>query len=83
MAESTTVTVRLNLKLKKRLEKVAIFTKRSKSFLAAEAIENLVELNEWQMKEIKKGVQEAEMKDFASPRRVKAVFDKWSDSGRR
>lgn len=78
MAESTTLTVRLNARLKKKLEKLACSTKRSKSFLAGEAIAKFVELNEWQVKEIKAGLKEADAGDFASSGEVKNLFDKYA-----
>jgi predicted transcriptional regulator len=44
---STTVIVRIDPMIKKRLEKLAKSTSRSRSFLAAEAINEYLELNEW------------------------------------
>ena len=46
---STTVSVRIDAVIKKRLEKLAKSTGRSRSFLAAEAINEYLELNEWQV----------------------------------
>jgi len=51
---STTVSIRIDLAIKKRLEKLARSTGRSRSFLAAEAISEYVDLNEWQVAGIKK-----------------------------
>ena len=55
MAGSTILTLRVDEKLKKKLDKLAKTTQRSRSFLAAEAIREYVALNEWQIEEIKKG----------------------------
>jgi predicted transcriptional regulator len=44
--------------LNAKLEALARCTKRSKSFLAAEAIAAYLELNEWQIGEITAGVEE-------------------------
>jgi len=52
------LTVRLNGGLKARLEALARGTKRSRSYLAAEAIAAYVELNEWQIAEIEAGIAE-------------------------
>ena len=57
---SALMTVRLDSKLKNRLEKLAKSTDRSKSFLAAEAISYYVKMQEWQIGEIKKGILEAD-----------------------
>ena len=34
-------------------------------------------MNEWQINEIKEGLEEADRGEFASDEEVKAVFDKW------
>lgn len=60
MAESTTLTVRLTPALKDKLESLAKSTRRSKSFLAAEAIEAYVDVNAWQVEHIKKAIAEAD-----------------------
>lgn len=44
---STTMTVRLDDDVKDRLDHLAEATNRSKSYLAAEAIRDFVEINEW------------------------------------
>jgi predicted transcriptional regulator len=74
MAQSSTMTVRLARDIKTRLEQLARATQRSKSFLAAEAIRDYLELNEWQIAEIESAVQEAERGDFASDSEVADVF---------
>ena len=53
---STTVSVRIDPVIKKRLEKLAKSTGRSRSFLAAEAINEYLDLNEWQVAGIQKAV---------------------------
>jgi len=50
---STTMTVRREKEVKQRLDDLADVTQRSKSFLAAEAIREYLENNEWQIREIK------------------------------
>ena len=78
MGNTTTVTVRVPSALKNRLDKLARATKRSKSFLAAEAIRQYVETNEWQIQEIRAALNEADAGDFASATDVKTVMDKWN-----
>jgi RHH-type rel operon transcriptional repressor/antitoxin RelB len=46
---STTFTVRVDTSVKKRLERLAKSTGRTRSFLAAEAIAEYLEINEWQV----------------------------------
>jgi RHH-type transcriptional regulator, rel operon repressor / antitoxin RelB len=55
---STTLSVRLDIDTKKRLEALAKRARRSKSFLAAEAIAAFVEAESWQLDEIQTGIKE-------------------------
>ena len=54
---SVTFTVRVDSAVKKRLEKLAKSTGRSRSFLAAEAIGEYVDVNEWQVAGIKRAME--------------------------
>ena len=74
---STTMTVRLEDDVKDRLDSLAEATQRSKSFLAAEAIREFVEINEWQIREIEAAIGEADAGDFASDKDVRALARKW------
>jgi len=53
---SETFTVRVDAKAKKRLERLAKSTGRSRSFLAAEAINEYLDVNEWQVAGIKQAI---------------------------
>ena len=74
---STTMTVRLDDQVKHRLDHLAEATKRSKSFLAAEAIRAYVELNEWQIDEVQAALKEADAGEFASDKEVAALARRW------
>ena len=74
---STTMTIRLETELKNRLDQLAEATHRSKSFLAAEAIRDFIELNEWQIQEIKDAIKEADNGDFANDSTVNKTLSKW------
>lgn len=71
------MTIRLEDEVRDRLDQLAEATQRSKSFLAAEAIREFVENNEWQIREIHAALQEADAGDFASDKDVKALATKW------
>ena len=75
---TTTVTVRLPLKVKKRLDSLADATARSRSWLAQDALIQYLDLNEWQIREIEAGIREADAGDYASEAEVAAVRRKWS-----
>lgn len=79
---STTMTLRLEDDVKERLDRLADATQRSKSFLAAEAIREFVDNNEWQIGEIKAALQEADAGDFASDLELAAVAKKWKPRAR-
>jgi RHH-type rel operon transcriptional repressor/antitoxin RelB len=55
---TTTLSVRIDTGIKKKLEALAKRSRRSKSFLAAEAIAAFVEAESWQLHEIQKGLAE-------------------------
>lgn len=79
---SATMTLRLEPELKRRLDDLAEATQRSKSFLAAQAIREFVDLNEWQVQEVRNALTEADREDFASDELVRDVLGKWGvDAG--
>ena len=55
---TTTLSVRIDAQTKKQLEALAGRARRSKSFLAAEAIAAFVEAESWQLDEIQAGLKE-------------------------
>ena len=60
MAKTTTMTVRIAPDLSAKLDALARDTKRTKAFLAGEAIAAYVDGNAWQIAHIKAGLGEAE-----------------------
>lgn len=77
MTQSSTMTIRMESELKERLDKLAQVTRRSKSFLAAEAVREYLALNDWQIQEINTALTEADAEDFASDEEVATTFSKW------
>ncbi|OEU70860.1 MAG: CopG family transcriptional regulator [Desulfovibrio sp. S3730MH75] len=57
--KSEVVTIRMTSEMKERIEKLAQATKRSKAFLFGEAISSYLDVNEWQVKAIQEGLDEA------------------------
>ena len=57
---STILSVRIDVDTKERLEALAKRARRSKSFLAAEAIAAFVEAESWQLDEMQSGIKELE-----------------------
>ena len=78
---STTLTIRLDEEVKDRLDRLADSTQRSKSYLAAEAIREFVERNEWQVAQTRAALHEADAGDFATDDEVAALARKWQAGG--
>ena len=71
-----TMTIRLEDDIKDRLDGLAEATRRSKSFLAAEAVRVGVETHEWQAAETRTARKEADAGEFASGADVDALAKK-------
>jgi len=67
---TTTLSVRIDTNTKKRLEALAKRARRSKSFLAAEAIAAFVEAESWQLDEIQNGIRELDQGGGVSHKQV-------------
>ena len=76
-ADSATLTVRLGLAIRDRLEGLAATTKRSKSALAAEAIEEFVALKEWQIEGVKKAIASLDRGEGVPHEGVEAWVASW------
>ncbi len=80
---SATFTVRVNAAAKKRLERLAKSTGRSRSFLAAEAIHEYLDVNEWQVAGIKQAIASLDRGEGVPHERVKDWVTSWGNSGER
>lgn len=79
----TTVTVRVSSQLRDRLETLALETKRSKSFLANEAIERYVESEEEIVASIKQAMKEMDEGKWHSHEDVMREIDEMIDEAER
>ncbi|MBV8889677.1 MAG: CopG family ribbon-helix-helix protein [Alphaproteobacteria bacterium] len=77
MAKSTVMTIRLAPEINAKLEALSQNLKRSKSWLAGEAIASYVELNAWQVAHIKEAIDEDETGEPGVPH---AEIVEWMDS---
>jgi RHH-type transcriptional regulator, rel operon repressor / antitoxin RelB len=77
MATSDVVTLRLPPAVSKRLSRLAKSTARTRSKLAAEAIEKYLEDNAWQVDEIEEAVREADAGKLVSHSAVKEWVESW------
>jgi predicted transcriptional regulator len=74
---TATLTVRVPIKLKKRLEDLAMSTAGNRSRLAVEALESYVEDREAQLARIDQGLRDADAGRLVSHRKVKRYLQSW------
>jgi RHH-type transcriptional regulator, rel operon repressor / antitoxin RelB len=80
---STTLTVRVGSDAKRRLERLAKRTGRSRSFLAAEAINEYLAVNEWQVAGIKQAIASLDRGDAIEHELVKDWVSSWGSGKER
>lgn len=78
----TAFTVRVRDETADRLDQLAEKLDRSRSYVAAKAIEDFVAREEWQLAEIEAGLADASQGDFAGASDVEAVVRKCVKSTR-
>jgi predicted transcriptional regulator len=80
-ADTTVITTRIHKSLNAKLEALARCTKRSKSFLAAEAIAAYLELNEWQIGEITAGLKNSTRAELCPKNRPRSSIAGYCSEG--
>ncbi|WP_416409626.1 CopG family ribbon-helix-helix protein [Agrobacterium rosae] len=73
----TAFTIRVPDEVANRLNEIAQKLDRSRSYMAAQAIEDFVSREEWQLAEIEAGIAEADRGEFASDEDVAHVIGKY------
>ncbi|MBD2502906.1 CopG family ribbon-helix-helix protein [Anabaena azotica] len=68
------ITFRIDTEKKAALEAIAKGVNRDRSYVLNEAIDAYLEMHQWQIEEIQKGIAEADAGDFASDEEVNATF---------
>jgi len=76
-----TLSIRIDSATKKRLDALSKRSKRSKSFLAAEAIAAYVESEEWQFGELQAGIAELESGQEVSHENAAKWLKLWGKTG--
>jgi len=74
---SETLTLRVDAKTKKRLDRLAESSGRSRSYLAAEAIAEYLDSNEWQIRGIKAALESVDKDGTVAHEAVEAWLDSW------
>jgi predicted transcriptional regulator len=78
---SETLSIRLDSATKQRLDALSRHSKRSKSFLAAEAISAFVEREEWQLGEVRAAIDELDAGQGVSHEKVATWLKSWGTAG--
>jgi predicted transcriptional regulator len=77
MPDHFTVTLDLSAEDSERLARVSAETGKSAGAIAAEALHTFLDVQAWQLDEIRKGLAEADADDFATPEEVETIFRKY------
>jgi RHH-type transcriptional regulator, rel operon repressor / antitoxin RelB len=80
---TATITMRVRNALKKRLEKMARSTGRSRSFLATEAISAYLDTNEWQISGIAAALSSLDRGEGVPQEQVKKWVASWETNHER
>ena len=72
-----TITFRVDAKKKKTLDAIAAGMVRDRSYVINEAIDNYLDVYQWQTEHIKEGVRQAKAGKFATDAEVAAAFARW------
>jgi RHH-type transcriptional regulator, rel operon repressor / antitoxin RelB len=76
-----TLSIRIDAGTKRRLDALSKQSRRSKSFLAAEAITAYVEAEEWQLGEVRTALVELDAGQEVSHERVSNWLNSWGKPG--
>lgn len=74
------ITFRIDSEKRSALEAIAAGMERDRSYVLNEAINLYLEMHQWQMEEIRQGIVEADVEDFATEEEVQAVFAKLTNA---
>ena len=72
-----TITFRVDAQKRKALDAIAAGIDRDRSYVLNEAINNYLEVHQWQAAHIKEGLRQADAGEFAKKSKVTAAFARW------
>lgn len=72
-----TITFRVDAQKRKALDAIATGIDRDRSYVLNEAINNYLEVHQWQTAHIKEGLRQADAGKFAKASEVSAAFSRW------
>lgn len=77
MSRSTLISVRVSNDIARRLANSADATERSESYLAEQALEEFIALQEWQVKAIRQGIRQADTGKLVDHKQALSVLSRW------
>lgn len=72
------ITFRLDSEKKKELDAIAASMDRDRAYILNEAVDEYIELHQWHLSHIQKGLDQADKGDFASEEDIEKSFKRWS-----
>ena len=72
-----TITFRVDAQKRKALDAIAVGIDRDRSYVLNEAINNYLEVHQWQAAHIKEGLRQADAGKFAKASEVASAFARW------
>lgn len=72
-----TITFRVDERKKKTLDAIAAGMVRDRSFVLNEAIDNYLDVHQWQLAHLEEGLRQAKAGNFATDSEVAAAFARW------
>jgi predicted transcriptional regulator len=76
--DKANVTVRLDKAKIEQLDQFAALADRDRSYLIKEAIDQYLELKQWQADEVRKAIAEADAGQFVPEAEIEKLYAKWS-----
>ena len=73
----TTITFRLDADKREGLDAIAKASDRDRSYVLNEAIDLYLDVHQWQIEHIEKGLRQAKARQFAGEAEVRKAFDRW------
>ncbi len=74
-----TITFRLDPEKKKVLDAIAATMERDRAYVLNEAVEDFIELHQWQFAHIQKGLEQADKQQFALREEVTTALKRWAE----
>jgi predicted transcriptional regulator len=76
--ENVSITFRTERQKREALDRIAKSMDRDRSYILNQAIDYYLELHDWQLQQIERGIHAAEGGDFLTEDEIRAAIAKWT-----